>query len=200
MKSRSDRTCLSVLDGQVPDGDYFTPVGKDVCEKCKCLAGKAVGCFNQTCHKLPDCEKYESIQGKCCEFECLEGDGLSNKAELAVVLSLSVGLVLLLIMLIAVLCCRRQNLKKNQEQQTKTTTQSTSSGTQQVEPSNNDSEQPGTDTVSSTDNRSEERSGGIELPPPYYPENVVTVNSGRTRQPLPPNEPPPPYDREESVV
>ena len=71
------------------------------------------------------------------------GDGLSNKAELAVVLSLSVGLVLLLIMLIAVLCCRRQNLKKNQEQQTKTTTQSTSSGTQQVEPSNNDSEQPG---------------------------------------------------------
>lgn len=199
-------TCRGALNGRVPQGEYFTPIGQDICKKCKCVAGQAVGCFNQTCSKLPDCDKYQNVDGKCCEFECLEDDGLSNKAELTVILSLSIGLVLLLIILITILYLRRQSLKKNQEQKTETKTQSTSSATEQVQPSSTtDSiEQHPTNSHASSEMSHPEphrESATIELPPPYYPPgNLVNVNKDRSRQALPPNEPPPPYDREESAV
>ena len=65
--------CWSSLKQPVLSGQYFTPLGKDVCEKCKCLAGRAVGCFFETCPQLPDCDKYEPVSGTCCTFECMQG-------------------------------------------------------------------------------------------------------------------------------
>ena len=65
--------CWSSLKQPVLSGQYFTPLGKDVCEKCKCLAGRAVGCFFETCPQLPDCDKYEPVAGTCCSFECMQG-------------------------------------------------------------------------------------------------------------------------------
>jgi hypothetical protein len=64
---------LGSLQQPVSHGHYFTPFGKDTCEKCKCLAGKAVGCFFEKCPQLPGCGKYKSVEGTCCEFECLQG-------------------------------------------------------------------------------------------------------------------------------
>ena len=68
-----DNICWSSLKQPVQNGQYFTPFGRNVCETCKCLAGKAVGCFFEKCPQLPACENYKPVEGKCCEFECTEG-------------------------------------------------------------------------------------------------------------------------------
>jgi hypothetical protein len=136
-----DSICWSSLQRPVSPGQYFTPFGRDTCEKCKCLAGKAVGCFFEKCPQLPDCGKYKLVEGTCCNFECSQGkdvwatclnnfvffnnvlchhyldNGFSDKTELSVLLSLGAGLALLLIILLSVLYCRRQGIKKSQEEQ-----------------------------------------------------------------------------------
>ena len=68
-----DSLCWNNLQRPVSSGQYFTPFGKDTCEKCKCLAGKAVGCFFEKCPQLPNCGQYKQVEGTCCDFECLEG-------------------------------------------------------------------------------------------------------------------------------
>ena len=65
-------TCLSRFGSQVKAGAYFTPIGSDVCTKCQCIGGQAVGCYAQLCAE-PTCGKFKYLDGKCCEFECLEG-------------------------------------------------------------------------------------------------------------------------------
>ncbi|CAB4007240.1 integral membrane DGCR2 IDD-like isoform X2 [Paramuricea clavata] len=185
--------CQSSLQQEVSHGQYFTPSGKDICEKCQCLAGKAVGCFFEKCPQLPECGDYRPVEGTCCEFECLQDNGLSDKTELAVLFSLGTGLVLLLIILILVLYCRRQGIKRSQEEHDKVTK------TQSV------TEQSTTTTTTTTTspevlptNAESIAEGRVELPPPYSAEPRC-VNGARTK--TPPNEPPPPYvDREESAV
>ena len=185
--SDADSLCWSSLKRPVSDGQYFSPFGKDTCEKCKCLAGKAVGCFFEKCPQLPNCGQYKQVEGTCCDFECLGDNGFSDKTELSVLLSLGTGLALLLIILILVLYCRRQGMKKEQNEMRKTQTdqsQSTTTTTTTTAPS----------PEASAESSQEER---VKLPPPYSCEPRCLNGGGKT----PPNEPPPPYvDREESAV
>lgn len=112
-------------------GEYFIPFGKDVCEKCKCVAGKAVGCIFEKCLQKPTCKTYKAAVGTCCQFECIKGlrrlvcyvfflfasapylqkkfsdDDLPEKTEFIVLLSLGTGLLLLLFILFLLLCYRR---------------------------------------------------------------------------------------------
>lgn len=204
MDLRIGNTCVSSNGDLIKVGEYFVPVGRDVCEQCKCIAGQAVGCFTQICQP-PECNKFRLLNGKCCEYECIEGDDLSDKQELAVIISLSIGLVLLLALLLAIFYRRRQSLKMNDKKETETNTQSDSSVIEETQSSKPDDEHAtGSSNSGSTNTRHIEQGnqpGNIELPPPYSPpENIVTVNKSRVQQRLPPNEPPPPYDREESTV
>ena len=87
----SGSVCWSSLKQPVSSGQYFTPLGKDVCEKCKCLAGQAVGCFFETCPQLPSCEKYEPVEGKCCTFECAQGRSCTRYKGILKVVPLKTG-------------------------------------------------------------------------------------------------------------
>lgn len=195
MMSNTGSVCWDSLQQPVSPGQYFTPVGKDFCQKCKCLAGKAVGCFFEKCTQLPDCDRYKPVQGTCCEFECLQDNGLSDKTELAVVFSLSAGLVLLLIILVLVLYCQRQGMKKSQEESTEKT--KTQTAPEQPQPQSASTTNSQGAAASNSETNTEEH---VELPPPYSPAPHSTVASGG-RNKSPPNEPPPPYaDREESAV
>ena len=180
----ADSFCWSSLQRPVSPGQYFTPFGKDTCEKCKCLAGKAVGCFFEKCPQLPNCGRYKQVEGTCCDFECLADKGFSDRTELPVLLSLGTGLALLLIILILVLYCRRQGMKKEQNEMRKTQTdQSTTTATTAASPE-----------VSAESSQE----GRVKLPPPYSCEPRCP-NGEQIK--TPPNEPPPPYvDREESAV
>ncbi|XP_028418488.1 integral membrane protein DGCR2/IDD-like [Dendronephthya gigantea] len=124
MMHNSGAKCWNSLNQPVLHGEYFTPNAKDICKKCKCLAGQAMGCFFEKCPQLPGCDRYKQVEGTCCEFECLQGNGLSGKTEFAVLFSLSTGLVVLLIILFLVLYCQHQRIKKSKKQSEMTKTQS----------------------------------------------------------------------------
>ena len=67
---------------------------------------------------------------------------MSAKGELAVIISLRIGLVLLLVIFIAIFYCRRQSLKKKDEQKPELKTQSDASVTEQTQSSSRDDEHP----------------------------------------------------------
>lgn len=166
--------CYDINGNKVSSGRYFIPQ-KDACLHCKCSDGEPQACVLAKCAK-PTCKDYKSIPGKCCAYTC--PSETTTTAQLAVIISLSVGLLLLVILLMIVIYWNRKR-KRNETRH-------------HVHERNNVRRNGPLNNRLRTIH---EESDGFDLPPPYTPGNVqtsrkiVTVVSTR-----PPNEPPPPYD------
>lgn len=46
------------------------------CTRCKCDKSGAAACIAVEC-AAPSCSSYRQVPGKCCEFECLDGNIIS---------------------------------------------------------------------------------------------------------------------------
>lgn len=173
--------CTDINGNNIKNGASFVPKPKqdNFCLHCTCSFGQAKDCIKAEC-AIPTCKNYKPVPGKCCSYTCPSGAN-SEAAELAIIISLSVGLLLLLILLIVVI---DRNRKKNQRNQTRN---------EVLEQSQNLRPRPLNNRLAGIIEENNER---IEPPPPYTP--------GRGRYsfrkpqyaapPFTPNEPPPPYE------
>merc|ERR1711977_668037 len=88
----------------VPHGQYYAPPGNP-CTKCQCQNGTPGHqglCIMVACEK-PVCKNYNRIPGSCCDYKCKDNIDFTDKATLAIVISLSVVLVFTLIAITFVL-------------------------------------------------------------------------------------------------
>ncbi|XP_067033753.1 uncharacterized protein [Acropora muricata] len=167
--------CTDVNGKLVRQGDPFIPKGNNVCQHCRCLNGLAQQCFAAEC-ALPTCKDYKAVPGKCCAYTCPSGNN-SATTELAIIISLSVGLLLLFVLLVFVI---NRSRKKSQRDRIRNEVVD-----QAQRPLNN-----------RLAVIVEENNDNIEPPPPYTP-GRGRYNSRKhhyTSPPFTPNEPPPPYE------
>lgn len=101
-------SCVDINGKIQPHGEYYTPAGRP-CSQCPCSNGQAGICIMVSCQK-PKCRKYKQVSGKCCDYKCHDNIDFTDKATLAIVISLSVILVFTLIAIILVL--RKMRRKK----------------------------------------------------------------------------------------
>lgn len=94
--------CVDINGKLHSHGDYFTPAGSP-CSQCPCNNGHPGVCIMLRCEK-PKCRKYKEVSGKCCDFKCVGEYDFTDKATLAIVISLSIVLVFTVIAIILVVC------------------------------------------------------------------------------------------------
>jgi len=99
--------CFDINGDMVPHGHHYTPPGSP-CSKCLCHNGQSGPldqpgiCIMVSCEK-PKCQKYKRVPGKCCDYKCEDDIEITDKATLAIVVSLSIVLVCTLIAITLVL-------------------------------------------------------------------------------------------------
>jgi len=179
-------SCTDINDKVIQNGKYYVPPGENACRNCKCVFGQPGECYTTKC-AVPTCKDYKAVAGQCCRFTCPQES--SNNTQLAVIISLSLGLLILIILLIVVVT---RNIKKNRRR-------------------NNQQERPPVreERHARLNNQlpviqeviQEEQEAQFEPPPPYTP--VRNANKCKTRHtqhgPIIPNEPPPPYEIQTSL-
>jgi len=99
--------CIDINGKVIPHGHHYTPPGSP-CSECLCHNGKSGNsdqpgiCIMVSCAK-PRCQKYKRIPGKCCDYKCEDEVDVTDKATLAIVISLSIVLVFTLVAITFVL-------------------------------------------------------------------------------------------------
>ncbi|XP_032234143.2 integral membrane protein DGCR2/IDD isoform X2 [Nematostella vectensis] len=173
---RAADSCYDIDGNQVANGQSYVPSGNNACVHCKCVSGGPEECFTTKC-AVPTCQKYKALPGKCCAYTCL--DESTEKAELAIIVSLSVGLVLLLLLLGLVIHRNRKRLRRRQHEEPAMDPEERGPLNNQLTPIQEETEGP----------------QEFEPPPPYTP--ICNVHKCKASQihnsRHPPNEPPPPY-------
>ncbi|KAK3084161.1 hypothetical protein FSP39_009242 [Pinctada imbricata] len=83
-KGKEAISSLECTDGNgkvIKHGDEFFPKKEDPCLKCTCQDGQMVMCRSVSCSPPKTCKDPVPIPGKCCEFNCKDGDGFVFQEE-----------------------------------------------------------------------------------------------------------------------
>ncbi|XP_054155522.1 integral membrane protein DGCR2/IDD-like isoform X2 [Oppia nitens] len=70
--------CYNDKGDIVKQGEQYFPLGSDVCTQCTCLNGRPEMCISVLCSPPQQCRQFHAVNGKCCEFVCLDGDFGAN--------------------------------------------------------------------------------------------------------------------------
>ncbi|KAJ8321484.1 hypothetical protein KUTeg_000965 [Tegillarca granosa] len=73
-------SCRDWENNIVNHGERFSPEGNDPCFKCLCENGQQTACMSVSCAR-PECENFQVIEGKCCEFRCLPPNPIVNEIQ-----------------------------------------------------------------------------------------------------------------------
>ncbi|KAJ8311636.1 hypothetical protein KUTeg_010991 [Tegillarca granosa] len=73
-------SCRDWENNIVNHGERFSPEGNDPCFKCLCENGQQTACMSVSCAR-PECENFQVIEGKCCEFRCLLPNPIVNEIQ-----------------------------------------------------------------------------------------------------------------------
>ncbi|XP_020913239.1 integral membrane protein DGCR2/IDD isoform X2 [Exaiptasia diaphana] len=179
---RAIGSCTDINNNKISNGKYYVPPGENACRNCKCVFGQPGECYTTKC-AVPTCKDYKAVAGQCCRFTCPKES--SNSTQLAVIISLSLGLLVLIIILIVVIS---RNIKKNRRRHNQ----------QQQQPPIREEHAPLNNQLPAIQEEQEQQ---FEPPPPYTP--VRNANKYKTRHNnhgnVIPNEPPPPYEIQTSL-
>ncbi|CAG2103953.1 unnamed protein product [Medioppia subpectinata] len=66
--------CFNDKGEIVKQGEQYFPLGSDICTQCTCQNGRPEMCISVLCSPPHQCRQFHAVNGKCCEFVCLDGD------------------------------------------------------------------------------------------------------------------------------
>ncbi|XP_071476821.1 integral membrane protein DGCR2/IDD-like [Diadema antillarum] len=70
-KKGASQSCYDWKNRLIPEGQSFTPPGRDSCTVCTCLQGVPNICSIANCAP-PACQNYQPKPDKCCQYTCLD--------------------------------------------------------------------------------------------------------------------------------